>query len=307
MRSRAKAPRYGLRHPIRDTTLAHRGERRLEQIAVRLSADFLARLFDEFLLQFILGGNLLLKVDAKGARPGFFGQGKSSRHISHVVLGLVDDLESSPLAGIAGIESALVELDTLAEDLDHGKAIMLDRPLVHLHHVLDLRRMRAGHESRPAGEKLAHGIGRAIEGPPGIGLRLEARRRSGRSLLLRQTVDEVVHDDIGHAEVLAAGMIEMVAANGKTVAIAAKHEHVQIVTAQADSRSERQRAAVDEVAAVRIDEIRKARRTADAGQSNDILLGQAELFDGLVVGGQDGEVAATRTPSRMVRRQAFFR
>ena len=91
--------------------------------------------------------------------------------------------------------------------------------------------MRAGHEGRAAGQYLAHGIGGAVNGSPRVGLGLESLRRSRRGLLLGQAVDEVVHDDIGQPEVLAAGVVEMIPPYGEAIAITAKYEDMQVVPA----------------------------------------------------------------------------
>ena len=88
---------------------------------------------------------------------------------------------------------------------------------------------------------------------------LESDGRRRRGLFLRQAIDEVVHDEIGHVDVLAGAVIEMVAADGETVAVAAEQEHVEIGPGEADAACERDRAAVDVMRAVAVDEIGKAR------------------------------------------------
>ena len=92
----------------------------------------------------------------------------------------------------------------------------------------------------------------------------------------------------------------MVAADGKAVAIAAEHEHVQVVIAEADAGRERQGPAMDVVAAVGVDEVGEARRTTDAGEGDDLLLRILELLQHAVEGGQDGEVAATGAPGGVI-------
>ena len=92
-----------------------------------------------------------------------------------------------------------------------------------------------------------------------VGLGFETDRRRGRGLLLRQAIDEVVHDEVGHVDVLARAVIEMVAADGEAVAVAAEEKDVQVGPGQADAGGERDGAAVNEVRAVAVDEIGKAR------------------------------------------------
>ena len=54
-------------------------------------------------------------------------------------------------------------------------------------------------------------------------------------------------------------MIEMVAADGKTVAVAPEEKNMQVGAGQADAGSKRNGAAVNEVRAVTVDEIGKTR------------------------------------------------
>ena len=67
------------------------------------------------------------------------------------------------------------------------------------------------------------------------------------------------------------------------------------------------RIAVDEVDAVRVDEIREARRAADARDGHDLLMRDLQVFERLVESGEDGEVAAAGAPSRVVGGERFFR
>src|SRR5205814_9626039 len=92
-----------------------------------------------------------------------------------------------------------------------------------------------------------------------VGLALETDARCGRGLLFGQAINEVVHGEIGHVDVLARAMIEMVAADGETVSVAPEEEDVQVGPGQADAGRERDGAAVNVMRAVAVDEIRKAR------------------------------------------------
>jgi hypothetical protein len=95
-------------------------------------------------------------------------------------------------------------------------------------------------------------------------------------------------------------MDKVVAANGVTVAVAPKGEDVKVIAAEADAGRQGQRAAVDEVTAVGVDKVGEARGAADAREDDDVLLRVVELLQHPVEGGQDGEIAATGTPSGMV-------
>ena len=92
----------------------------------------------------------------------------------------------------------------------------------------------------------------------------------------------------------------MIAANRKPVAVAAEKEDVQVRAGQADTGSQGDGTPVDEMGAVRVHKIGKAGGAANPGQRDDALMRELTSLQNLVKGGQDGEIAATRTPSRMV-------
>ena len=85
-----------------------------------------------------------------------------------------------------------------------------------------------------------------------------------------------------------------------SVAVAAEHEHMQVGPGQRHAAGKRQRAAVDEVGAVSLDEIREPARAADAGDGGDLLVPEAALLDQLEIERQHGEIAAARAPGRVV-------
>src|SRR5205814_5293085 len=104
-----------------------------------------------------------------------------------------------------------------------------------------------------------HRIDRHVDRAGWIGFALETNGRRGRGLLFGQAIDEVVHDEVDEVDVLARAVIEMVAADGETVAVAAEQKDVQVRPGQTDPAGERDGAAMNEVRAVPVDEIRKAR------------------------------------------------
>ncbi len=101
-------------------------------------------------------------------------------------------------------------------------------------------------------------------------------------------------------------MLEVVAADGEAVAVAAEEEDVEVGAREADAAGERDGAAVDEVGAVAIDEIREARGAADAGEGDDLLVVELAFLEDFVVAGEDGEIAATGTPGRVIGGDGFF-
>jgi len=131
---------------------------------------------------------------------------------------------------------------------------------------------------------LFHWIDRHVDRAGGVGLTFETDGRCGRGLLFGQAIDEVVHDEIDHVDVLPRAMIEMVAADGKTVAVAPKQKNMQVGPGQADAGSKRNGAAVNEVRAVTVDEIGKTRRTADPGKRDDLFVIELAFLENLVEG-----------------------
>src|SRR5947199_175149 len=110
----------------------------------------------------------------------------------------------------------------------------------------------------------------------------QACRRRG--LLFGQAIDEVVHDEIDHVDVLARAVIEMVATDGEAVAVAAKQKDMEIGSGQADAGGERDGAAVNEVGAVAVDEIGKTRRATDPGESDDLFVIELAFLEDFVKG-----------------------
>ena len=145
------------------------------------------------------------------------------------------------------------------------------------------RGVGARDEGGAARDELLHRVDRLVDRALRVGLAFEADRRRGRGLLLRQAIDQVVHDDVGHVDVLARAVIEMIAADGEAVAVAAEHKDVQIGPGEADAAGERHGAAVDEMRAVAVDEIREARGAADAGEGDDLLVLDLAFLDELVI------------------------
>ena len=58
--------------------------------------------------------------------------------------------------------------------------------------------------------------------------------------------------------------------------------------------------------AMAVDEIRKARRTTDACEGNDLFVVDVALLEHLVERGQHSEIAATRTPGGMIGGYRFL-
>ena len=158
----------------------------------------------------------------------------------------------------------------------------------------------ARHERGPGADGLFHRVDRMIDRAPHVRLALEPDGRCRRRLLLGQAVHPVVHDDVGHLDVLARGVVQVIAANGKRIAIAAEHEHMQVGAAQRNAAREGQCAAVDEMRAVRLHEIGEAARAADARDGRDLLVPYLALLDELEVKREHGEITAAGAPRRVI-------
>ena len=183
---------------------------------------------------------------------------------------------------------------------------MLGRAGHHLDHVLDLRGMAAGDKGGPAVDQFAHRIDGLIDCAGRVGLALEADGRGGRSLLFGQTVNLIVHDDVGQVDVFAGHVIEVIAANGEPVAVAAEDEDLEVGAAQADAGGKWHGTTMDEVSAMGVDEVGEPGRAADTGHRDDIFVRVIELFEGAVKGREHREVTATRAPRGMIGGEGFF-
>ncbi len=105
---------------------------------------------------------------------------------------------------------------------------------------------------------------------------------------------------------LRAAVIDMVAADGETVAVAAEQKDVQVRPGQTDAGGQRNGAAVNEVRAVAVDEIGKARRTTDPGEGDDFFVIEISFLENFVEGSEHGEIAATRTPGGVIGGDRLF-
>ena len=102
-------------------------------------------------------------------------------------------------------------------------------------------------------------------------------------------------------------MVEMVAADGKCVAITAENKHMQVRPGKGNARGERQRTSMNVMHAVRLHEIRKPAGAADARDGRDVLVPHFALLNELEVKREHREIAATGTPRRVIGGKLLFR
>src|SRR5689334_17312333 len=98
----------------------------------------------------------------------------------------------------------------------------------------------------------------------------------------------------------------MIAADGETVAVATEQKDVQVWPGQTNAAGERDGAAVNEVCAMAVDEIGKARRATDPGEGNDLFVIEVAFLEHFVERSEHREIAAAGTPGRMIGRDRFL-
>ena len=241
----------------------------LEQFQVRSTASLFTGRLDPFFLERVLGRTIGFVKHAKDAgereRGEFICGELVGNVVAHFILGcavpfsFLDHFEAAAFLRISRIEYVREKFDALRETFDDAEALVIERALDQLDHVRYLRGVRARDECGAAGDQFFHRIDRLIDGASGIGLALESDRRRGRGLFLGQAIDEIVHDEIRHVDVLAPAVIDMIATDGEPIAVAAKEEHVKIRPGETDAAGERDGATVNVMRAVTVDEIRKPR------------------------------------------------
>src|ERR1043166_1867277 len=136
--------------------------------------------------------------------------------------------------------------------------------------------------------------------PPNVRLALETNRGCGGSLLLGQTIDPIIHDHVRHLDVLARCMVQMVSADRKSISITAKYEYVQVRSGERDSAGERQRAAVNIMHPMRLDEIWKTTGATNPGYGCDLFVPDLSFLDQLEIKRQNREIPATWAPGRVI-------
>ena len=260
---------------------------------------------DELGFVLVLRRAVRLVEDAELARERFVRELVGRVFIRRIVT-FRDEVELATLARVGGVERAGEELDAFAQALDEAEAIMIHGGFHHLQHVIRVRVRGAGHERRAHGHRLLHRIDRAVLRTPDVRLGLEADRRRRGRLLLRQAVNLVVHDHVGHLDVLARRVREVVTTDGEGVTITTEDEHVQVRAAQGDTAGERQGAAMDEVRTVRLYEVGEAAGAADARHRRDLLMPHLALLDQFEIERENGEVTTAGAPRRVIGSDFFL-
>lgn len=235
------------------------------------------------------------KADGDAVAP-FEGSGKCRDAILGIVLGL--DVVDALLIPVVGVD--LVEGDAGLEDVNQRKAIV-----VHglLHQAAEMRRVGGkgpGHEAAVERHGERHGVELLGDHAERGIFRLCSGAGCGRGLPLGQSVDLVVVDKELHVDVPADRRHEMVAAFAVAIAVAGGDDHRHGVVGEPDPCCHRQGPAVQAVEGVASGIVRQLGRLADARNQGDLMGFKLQIDHRLLERFQDREIAATRTPSRIL-------
>ena len=104
-------------------------------------------------------------------------------------------------------------------------------------------------------------------------------RRGRRHLAAGHAVDLVVEHQAGQLEIAPAGVDQMIAADGETVAVAGDDDDMQIGTRQREAGRIGQRPAVRHMESIGVDIGRQPPGAANAGDDREFVLVDAEIVD----------------------------
>src|SRR5690606_37027715 len=152
------------------------------------------------------------------------------------------------------------------------------------------------HEGRAGGDGQLQRPHRALDVAPGARAGDEAGAAGGRHLAFGQSVDLVVHDDVGDVHVAPDRVQEVVPADGVAVAVAPGGQHRQVAVGQLQAHGRRQRAPVHDVEVVAVDVVADFARAADARDDGYLVGRLAQLEQRPLQGGQNAEVTAAGAP-----------
>lgn len=296
--------------------LLHHIEPLLKRFTICHSYHFFLGGIDPFLLQRVFRWAVHVVEDAKFAGILVGCEFVGGDFVRDVVAGFIfggaipflflNDIKRAALPWQAVIEGTRIEHDALAEGLNHAESFVTDGAFEHFFHVFHLHGVGAGDKSCASGENLFHGVDRLVDGASWVRLGLESNRARRAGLHLGQAINEVVHDDIRETDVLTSRVVQVVSSDGESVAVAAEDEHMAIRTGQTHCSGKRKRTTMNVVHAMGVHEIREAAGATDAGNGNDFLMRDLELFQNTIENGKHGEIAATGAPRWMVRSEGLL-
>jgi len=121
----------------------------------------------------------------------------------------------------------------------------------------------------------------------------------GRDLACGESVDLIVHHEIGKIYVPAQRVEEMVPSDGVAVAVAAGHDDLQFVVGELGARGHCQGATVQRMHTVGINISRQVGRAADAANGHHLMGLELKLSERLLERGENTEIPAAGTPIRV--------
>src|SRR5438093_3151025 len=142
------------------------------------------------------------------------------------------------------------------QNLNKGEALVLNRPPDQVLKMPDVVGVPPRDEGVARGQREKDRVDALIDVRlrEGLGLYPKLERRGG--LPLRQAVDAVVEDDVGHIDVPPTGVDEVARAYPHPVTVPTCGYDLELGVGELDSGGERQRPSVKGVHAVRPDEVR---------------------------------------------------
>ena len=143
------------------------------------------------------------------------------------------------------------------------------------------------------------GIERHFGVPAGGGLGAHFLHGGGGGLAGGQSVDLIVHDDVGEVQVAAHGVHEVAQTDAVTVSIPAGDHHVHVLVGELDPGSHRHGPAVQAVDTVGMDVARQVGRATDPGDGEQFLRLDAQFSGCHLDAPENTEIATAWTPVRI--------
>ena len=192
----------------------------------------------------------------------------------------------------------MVERNTRAEDVNKCKPLMLDRLLHQLHHMLALTAVATSHKSRSVHDGRRDGIDGKLHAAKGRTLGFHVLGAGGRNLSGGETINLVVHDDIGQVYVAARRVHKVVPTNAVSIAVSTRCNNGELVIRHLGTSGHGQGPAMKSVHPIGVDVPGKIGGTANSADGQDLMGQEPQLRTGFLKALQDSKVATARTPVR---------
>ena len=166
-------------------------------------------------------------------------------------------------------------------------------------HVLRVAAIGAGYKRGAVHDRRGDRVEGRFDASEGRALRLHAFATVGRNLAGGESVDLVVHHQVGQVDVAARRVGQVVAADAIAIPVASRADHGQAVIGHLDAGSNRQKAAVEGMHAVGVEIAGKVRRAADAAYDAHVMGLNPHLRRHFLKAGENTKVPTTWTPVRV--------